>query len=408
MAKLAHLVEAVSETDLPARPAVTLRQSRITKTLGLKMSEAEVETILTGLGLGAEKQEDGWLVTVPAYRFDIAIEADLMEELARIYGYNNLPVSKIHSGLSIKASPEDTLSLRHVRRQLTARGYQETVTYSFIEPTLQAKFDTGLKPVALQNPISSDMAVMRTSLLPGLVSTVRHNLNRQQDRVRIFETGLRFRQVDGKLEQTAGIAAAITGRRSPENWTEAGEAVDFFDLKGDLEALMGLSGSQISLRFEAAEHPALHPGQTAKVYKGKKEVGIIGTIHPTLEADLGLSQSVVLFELELQEVLNSGLPKFKELSKFPEVRRDLALIVDKIVSAASLLESVEEVAGEQLIDLRLFDEYQGKGIDPKRKSLALGLTFQHQSRTLNEDEINQVVESVVENLKSQHGATLRN
>lgn len=404
------LFECVHEQELPKRDSVSLRKARIAKTLGLELAEAEVEEILTGLGLGAEANAEGWTVSVPSYRFDITIEADLMEELARVYGYNRLPVSHIYSQLSIKPRTEHVLSQRQIRRQLTARGYQEAVTYSFIDKDLQQKFDPGFDAVALQNPISSDMAVMRTSLLPGLVSAVVHNLNRQQDRVRLFETGLYFRKNDeGQgIQQTAAIAAVVAGRRSPESWAETGEMVDFYDLKGDLESLLGLSAGLQFFRFEAFEHPALHPGQSAVVFKGEKQLGYIGAIHPTLSADLGLSTPVYLFELELNEVLRAELPKFKELSKFPEVRRDLALIVDKTISAGDLLNHVRSEVGERLVDLRLFDEYQGKGIDPKRKSLGLGLTFQHQSRTLTEEEINQVVEHVVESLNSRYGATLRN
>lgn len=402
------LVECVNEKQLPNRESVVLRRSRIAKTLGFELADAEVESILGGLGLGAEANDEGWLVSVPSHRFDIAIEADLMEELARVYGYNSLPVSHIYSELVIKPKTELVLSARQLRRQMTARGYQEAITYSFIDTDLQKKFEPDIDPVALKNPISSDMAVMRTSLLPGLINAVSHNLNRQQDRVRLFETGLRFCPSDDGLQQSVSLAVAVTGRRNPESWAESGEVVDFYDLKGDIEVLLGLSKGTDVYRFRAEEHPALHPGQTAAIFKGNKRIGIIGTIHPSLQADLGLSAPVYLAELELEAILETDIPKFKELSKFPEVRRDLALIVDKSVMSGDLQESVQKQAGEHLIDLRLFDEYQGKGIDPKRKSLALGLTFQHQSRTLTEEEINQVVDHVVDTLSSQFGATLRN
>ncbi len=402
------LIECVKQDQLPCWDSVILRRARIVKTLGFELADAEVESILNGLGLGAQVNTEGWLVSVPSHRFDIAIEADLMEELARVYGYNSLPVSHIYSELVIKPKTEKLLSARRLRRQMTARGYQEAITYSFIDVGLQQKFEPGVEAVALKNPISEDMGVMRTSLLPGLINAVTHNLNRQQDRVRLFETGLRFCQGDNGLQQSVSLAVALTGRRSPESWTESGEVADFYDLKGDIEGLLGLSNSSDVYRFRAEEHPALHPGQTAAIFKGDRKVGIIGTIHPTLQADLGLAAPVYLAELELEAILETDVPKFKELSKFPEVRRDLALIVDKVVMSGDLLESVQKQAGEHLIDLRLFDEYQGKGIDPKRKSLALGLTFQHQSRTLTEEEINQVVDLVVNTLDSQFGATLRN
>lgn len=402
------LIECVCEEQLPIKNSVILRRARIAKVLGFELADKEVEAILTGLGLAADANTEGWLVRVPSYRFDIAIEADLMEELARVYGYNSLPVSHIYSELVIKPKTEQVLSARHLRSQMTARGYQEAITYSFIDAGLQQKFEPNTEAVVLKNPISSDMAVMRTSLLPGLIGAVVHNLNRQQDRVRLFETGLRFYPTDNGLQQSVSLAVALTGRRNPESWTESGEMVDFYDLKGDIEALLGLSRNTDIYRFKAEQHPALHPGQTAAIFKGDTRVGLIGTIHPTLQSDLGLAAPVYLAELELGAILETDIPKFEELSKFPEVRRDLALIVDKSVMSGDLIESVQTQAGEHLIDLRLFDEYQGKGIDPKRKSLALGLTFQHQSRTLTEEEINQVVNHVVNTLDSQFGATLRN
>jgi len=402
------LIECVCEEQLPIKNSVILRRARIAKILGFELADKEVEAILTGLGLAADANTEGWLVSVPSYRFDIAIEADLMEELARVYGYNSLPVSHIYSELVIKPKTEQVLSARHLRSQMTARGYQEAITYSFIDAGLQQKFEPNTEAVVLKNPISSDMAVMRTSLLPGLIGAVVHNLNRQQDRVRLFETGLRFYQTENGLQQSVSLAVALTGRRNPESWTESGEMVDFYDLKGDIEALLGLSRNTDIYRFKAEQHPALHPGQTAAIFKGDTRVGLIGTIHPTLQSDLGLAAPVYLAELELGAILETDIPKFEELSKFPEVRRDLALIVDKSVMSGDLLESVQTQAGEHLIDLRLFDEYQGKGIDPNRKSLALGLTFQHQSRTLTEEEINQVVNHVVNTLDSQFGATLRN
>ena len=402
------LIECVFEEQLPIKNSVILRRARIAKVLGFELADKEVEAILTGLGLAADANTEGWLVRVPSYRFDIAIEADLMEELARVYGYNSLPVSHIYSELVIKPKTEQVLSARHLRSQMTARGYQEAITYSFIDAGLQQKFEPNTEAVVLKNPISSDMAVMRTSLLPGLIGAVVHTLNRQQDRVRLFETGLRFYPTDNSLQQSVSLAVALTGRRNPESWTESGEMVDFYDLKGDIEALLGLSRNTDIYRFKAEQHPALHPGQTAAIFKGDTRVGLIGTIHPTLQSDLGLAAPVYLAELELGAILETDIPKFEELSKFPEVRRDLALIVDKSVMSGDLIESVQTQAGEHLIDLRLFDEYQGKGIDPKRKSLALGLTFQHQSRTLTEEEINQVVNHVVNTLDSQFGATLRN
>jgi phenylalanyl-tRNA synthetase beta chain len=345
---------------------------------------------------------------VPSWRFDIAIEADLLEELARVYGYNRLPVSHIRADLVMPAQPETTLSPRFLRRHLSARGYREAITYSFVEPKLQQVFDPGLTPVALANPISADMAVMRTSLLPGLVTAVLRNTNRQQPRARMFETGLRFVPTPEGLRQTPTLAMVATGQRFAESWAIASEAGDFFDLKGDLESLLELTRTPASFGFTAGKRAALHPGQTATITQNGKDVGYVGAVHPTIAADLGLNTALYVCEIDLDVVLEGRLPEFQELSKFPEVRRDLAVIVDKNVSAAELMENVRGVAGGYLIDLRLFDVYEGKGIDPKRKSLALGLTFRDQSRTLSDSDVNESVDQVIDLLEKNYKAELRN
>jgi phenylalanyl-tRNA synthetase beta chain len=400
--------ETVSAPDLPRRPDVSLRAARIEKMLGFDLPEAEVERILSGLGLGVSATADGWSCTVPSWRFDIAIEADLLEELARVYGYNKLPVAHIHADLVMSAKAETTLSIRQLRRHLSARGYREAITYSFVDPKVQQLFDPQLTPVALSNPISADMAVMRTSLLPGLVAAVQRNTNRQQPRTRLFETGLRFIQGDEGLRQVPTLAMVVTGQRFGESWAVAGEATDFFDLKGDLESLLTLTRNGDSYQFVASQRPALHPGQTALVTRNGQDVGYIGTLHPGAQAELGLNTSLLACEIDLEAVLEGTLPSFTELSKFPEVRRDLAVIVDKSVPAADLMENVRAVAGAYLTELRLFDVYEGKGIDPKRKSLAMGLTFRDQSRTLSDEDVNLAVDQVIDSLEKNYKAELRN
>lgn len=402
------LTQAVSADDLPARPDVTLRAARIKKLLGFEMEGAEVQRILTGLGLGVTVTDEGWTCTVPSWRFDISIEADLLEELARVYGYNRLPISHIRADLVIPAQPEKALSKRTLRRHLAARGYREAITYSFVEPKLQAIFDPEQPPVALANPISADMAVMRTSLLPGLVSAVLRNTNRQQSRVRMFETGLRFLPGEGGLEQVPSLAMVLTGTRTAEGWSAPASDSDFFDLKGDFESLLSLTGAATEFEFSAGSRAALHPGQTAKILRNGEEIGYIGALHPTVEAELGLNAPLFVAEVALPALLDARLPEFKELSKFPEVRRDLAVVVDKSVAASQLMQSVRDAAGTYLTDLTLFDVYEGKGIDPKRKSLALGLTFRNQSRTLSDDDVNLAVNQVIDSLEKNYKAELRN
>ncbi len=407
------LQEIVSEADLPVFPDVTLRAARIEKMLGFDLESAEVERILTGLGLGVSATDEGWTCTVPSWRFDIAIEADLLEELARVYGYNRLPVSHIHADLVIASKPETELSLRYLRRHLSARGYTEAITYTFIDPKLQRVFDPEISPVALSNPISADMAVMRTSLIPGLVNAVLRNTNRQQPRVRLFETGLRFVPdsenpgVAG-LKQTPTLAMVATGQRFTESWAMPKEAGDFFDLKGDLESLLGLTCSPEDFEFKASSRVALHSGQTASIIHNGEEVGYIGAVHPSVASDLGLNAPLYVCEINQDVILGGKLPEFHELSKFPEVRRDLAVIVDKSLPSAELLANVRSVAGSYLTDLRLFDVYEGKGIDPKRKSLALGLTFRDQSRTLSDEDVNLTVDQVIDSLEKNYNAELRN
>ncbi|MFJ3147953.1 phenylalanine--tRNA ligase subunit beta [Pseudomonas hunanensis] len=402
------VVEAVSEQHLPQIAPVTLRAERITQMLGMEMDPAQVEQLLNALELTTTKSGEGqWTVSVPSHRFDISLEVDLIEELARLYGYNNLPVRYPQARLAPQGKPETRGDLPTLRRLLVARGYQEAITYSFIDPKLFELFSPGVEPLLLANPISSDMAAMRASLWPGLVKALQHNLNRQQDRVRLFESGLRFVGQLGDLQQQPMIAGVITGSRLPEGWANGRDGVDFFDVKADVEALLGYSGALSDFTFSAGKHPALHPGQTAVIERDGKLVGYLGAIHPELAKALGLDRPVFLFELVLGDVVEGRLPKFSELSKFPETRRDLALIAGRDVASSAVLELIRDNAGEWLTDLRLFDVYQGKGIDPDRKSLAVGLTWQHPSRTLNDDEVNTTLQNILTSLEQRLNTTLR-
>ena len=394
------------DSQLPAREPILLREKRIEKLLGMALSTSDVESILTGLGMSVSPTEGGWTVIAPSWRFDISIEVDLLEELARVYGYNRLPITPIRDTLTIRTAPESKRGLPLVRQQLVARGYQEAITYSFIDPAMHAALSEGDVGVELLNPISADMSIMRTSLLPGLLKTAMHNAKRQQSRIRLFESGLRFIKCADGMKQIPTVAALLTGRREPESWSENGELVDFFDLKADLESLLSVSSGTIS--FSAAKYASLHPGQTADVFCNDVRIGRIGALHPSLQSRWDFVNPVYLFEIDLQPILERSVPVFSELSRYPEVRRDLALIVDRRLAASEVLSAVRESAGEYLSDLKLFDIYQGKGIDPERKSLALGLTFRHSSRTLNEEEVGQSVDAVVQTLKEAFGASLRN
>jgi phenylalanyl-tRNA synthetase beta chain len=402
------VIETVSEQHLPSVEPIVLRAERIEQMLGMKMDAEEVERLLTALGLTVSSQtSEQWRVIVPSHRFDIALEVDLIEELARLYGYNRLPVRYPQARLAPQPRAEAQSDLPALRRLLVARGYQEAITYSFIDQKWFELFSPGVEPLLLANPISADMSAMRSSLWPGLVKSLQHNLNRQQDRVRLFESGLRFvGQLDG-LKQEPMLAGVICGSRLPEGWAQGRDAIDFFDVKADVEAVLGFAGAQEEFRFVPGSHPALHPGQTARIEREGREVGYLGALHPELSKTLGLDRPVFVFELVLAEVAVGRLPKFHELSRFPEVRRDLALLADREVSATAVLDVIRGNAGEWLTDLRLFDVYQGKGIDPLRKSLAVGLTWQHPSRTLTDDEVNASTQQILTSLEERLNATLR-
>ncbi len=402
------IIETVNEQYLPSIAPITLRAARISQMLGMEMDLAEVEQLLSALGLTITAEGEGqWRVEVPSHRFDISLEVDLIEELARLYGYNRLPVRYPQARLAPQAKAEARSDLPELRRLLVARGYQEAITYSFIDPKQFELFSPGVEPLLLANPISNDMAAMRASLWPGLVKSLQHNLNRQQDRVRLFESGLRFvGQLEG-LKQEPMLAGVVCGSRLPEGWAQGREVVDFFDVKADVEAVLGFAGALDSFSFVPGKHPALHPGQTARIERDGREVGYVGAIHPELSKNLGLDRPVFVFELVLAEVALGKMPKFHELSRFPEVRRDLALLADRDVAASAVLDVIRENAGEWLTELRLFDVYQGKGIDPHRKSLAVGLTWQHPSRTLNDDEVNATTQNILTSLEKRLNATLR-
>ncbi|WP_111411770.1 phenylalanine--tRNA ligase subunit beta [Billgrantia lactosivorans] len=401
------LVEAVSDAHLPAEREVTLRAARLEQALCKALPGEEVQEILERLGMQVNATEAGWRAQVPSWRFDIAIEEDLIEEVARIHGYNRLPVRRPAARLALRPDHEARTPLARLRRQMVARGYQEAVTYSFVAPELQRALLPDAVSPRLANPISSDLAVMRASLFPGLVRALEYNLNRQQSRVRLFETGLIFRGELDELEQTPMVGALACGERFPEGWAGGREKVDFFDLKGDLESLIALGGEAGAWRFEPGEHPALHPGQSARIVHRGEPVGWIGALHPGVKAELGLKVEVFLFEVRQEALTHGVLPRFEPLSRYPEVRRDLAFLLAEDRPVQALLDCVRRQAGEWLQELSLFDVYQGKGVPEGSKSVALGLTWQHPSRTLNDEEINQLVDAIVAESQLHLGAELR-
>ncbi|TFH73290.1 phenylalanine--tRNA ligase subunit beta [Gammaproteobacteria bacterium LSUCC0112] len=395
--------------NVPAKKSVTLEVGNIDRLLGLPMSKDQILNILSRLGLILESSSETEMrFSVPSYRFDISIEADLIEELARVYGYDHLPVTKPLVRMNLSPRPEGTITPERLRERLLTLGYQQVISYSFVEPSLLMRLQPDIEPVALQNPISADMAVMRTTLWAGLIQTLQHNVNRQQSRIRLFETGQIFLSTGEQVEQPDMLGGLVYGSRMPAEWSQTKDSADFFDVKGDLEILLSLSGEADSFTFQAQPHPALHSGQSARIFKSGRAVGWIGALSPTLQRILDLSEKVYLFEIELTAVLTSRIPAFKPLSKFPEVSRDLALLLDKNIPARSIRAELSELAGEFLTSLRIFDVYQGDAIGSDKKSMALGLTWQHPSRTLGDDDINSIIERCVKGLEVKFNAKLRN
>lgn len=398
-----------SAENLPPVAEIELRAERIEALLGLALPASEIEDVLARLGMEVSTQESGrrWTVLAPSHRFDITIAEDLIEELARIYGYDRLPTRLPRGDFHIATRAEGQLDLARLRRALVARGYQEVVTYSFVDLSLQQQLDPGVKPLALANPISADMAVMRTTLWAGLLGVARYNVHRQQPRLRLFEAGLRFVPTADGLQQEPMLAGLLLGTVLPEGWAQQSRKVDFFDAKGDLQALFALNGSPSSFTVEPAGHPALHPGQSARICRDGREVGTLGALHPRLQRELDLPGNAFLFEICQSALLAGRLPRYQELSRFPGVRRDIALTVDRKVPVAEIVALVQGAAGEALRDVVVFDVYEGAGVGENHRSVALGLTFQHASRTLTDDEVSAWVGSAVSLLKQQVSAALR-
>ena len=398
------VTEVVSDADLPVNEAVLLREAQIEKLLGIKIDRVEVERILEGLGFWVVGHQQGWLCTAPSWRFDMGLEVDLIEELARIIGFDAIPSQPIKANLIPLAVPETARALRLAKNDLVARGYFEAVTFSFVAPELQAHFDPELSPIALKNPISADLAVMRTSLIPGLLKAIAHNASRQQSRVKLFETGLKFMPGEG-TEQIPMLAIAVSGLRDLEGWSTDKTAADFFDVKGTVEGLLANLGDRLT--FEASVFPGLHDGQSAAILVDGKCVGRIGAVHPSVRKVMGIPANTVVAEV-LQSVVNEvAMPAYDDISKYPETRRDLALVADKSAASAEVLSTIRKAAGSLLTKLDLFDVYEGAGLAEGKKSLAIGLTFQDQSRTLDESEVSSAVDQVLDSLKEKLGIELR-
>jgi phenylalanyl-tRNA synthetase beta chain len=392
---------------LSAPAAIHLRRARIARLLGIEIADSEVERILRALGMQAAALPDGWSVVAPRRRFDIAIEEDLIEELARIHGYDRIPTT-LPAGATRAAAPtEMQLEASTVRRQLAARDYLETVNYAFVDAALLAQWGVSGGAVPLANPLSAELGVMRTRLLPGLVSALQRNAARQVERVRLFELGNMFEsRGNGEAPlEVLRVAAAICGNAKAEQWGEPARKADFHDLKGDLDSLAAAAGAW--LEYRPSQCGFGHPGRSADIYRNGQAIGWIGQLHPRLQRSLDLDAEVIAFEVDLGPLTERALPRAAELSRFPSVRRDLAFVVGQDTPWAAIEATVRAAAGPLLRDLRLFDRYLGQGVESGHKSLAMGLILQDNSRTLTERDVDEVVSTAMAAIEREYGARIR-
>ncbi len=404
------VIEAVDENALPQVNEVTLRQSRLNRVLGIEIDSDKVTQLLSRLGLATTFSDGSWHTIVPSYRFDIAIEEDLIEEVARIYGYNNIPNVAPTAHLNMLPAQEAQISDAQLKSVLLQRGYQEAITYSFVDPKIQQALFPDTASLTLPHPISSDMSVMRVSVIPGLLGAAAYNQKRQQARIRFFETGLKFiadKSAPNGVSQIPVIGGLMVGKRHEEHWDLDDNTFDFYDVKADVEALLALSGNISQVNFTASNHSALHPGMAADITRNGKKIGVIGAIHPQFMKLLGLNGRVFVFELDLSEINTRNLPLAKPISRYPANRRDIAITVKDDIMVGDILKFVEKIGVNQLVGLNLFDVYKGSGIEPGYKSLAMTLILQDTDKTLEESEIQEAVNTVVSGLEKEFEAALR-
>jgi phenylalanyl-tRNA synthetase beta chain len=399
---------SVATGNLPESRQVRLTFSNVKRLLGVEIPQAECLDILSRLGLvEIASDTESCVFTVPSFRFDISIEADLIEEIARVFGYNKLPETL---GMGAQRLPKIAESVRPVsalKRILVAEGYQEAINYSFIDPDLAKNVYPESQTVLLQNPLSAEMSVMRPSVLPGLLSTLSYNLNRQRERVRLFEEGLVFERRDGAITQTRKLAGLVYGSVNPISWNQPKQAVDFYDIKGAVESLLNLGLGAGAYEFVKGEHSALHPGQCAEVRCKGEPIGFVGALHPRLQRHFGFPSKAYLFELDTAALVEGRLPAASALSRYPEVSRDLSVVVSAGIAASDLAACIRVNAGDDLTELTTFDVYEGPGVGEGRKSIAFGLTWQHPSRTLSDEEISAIIAKCIKALESEFNAELR-
>ncbi len=400
------VVEAVLADKLPRGDEIRLRRARLDRLLGVALPDDEVEGVLRRLGVALRGDGEDWIANPPSYRYDLRIEEDLIEELVRVHGYDRIHRSNPSHPPQIRALDETRVDADQLRRTLVERDYLEAITYSFVDPQIQRLVEPQVEALPLANPISAELSLMRTSLWPGLLRALQRNLNRQQRRVRLFEHGLRYLPRGGELLQEPMLAGLASGPRLAEQWGAGDGEVDFYDVRADLDALLGMAAAA-DVTLVAERHPALHPGQSASLRAGGETVGWIGRLHPRLQSELDLDQSAILFEINASILSQGKLPIFKEISRFPSIRRDIAIVADRDMPMQTLLACVEEAAPDYLTAVVPFDVYTGEHVETGCKSVALGLILQELYRTLTESEVEEAVARIVVSLQTQLGVTLR-
>jgi len=399
------VVEVVDEASLPGTTELTLRNERLAHLIGARIGDEEIFDILERLGLKPRTVTEGWQITTPSHRFDISIEEDLVEEVCRIHGYDAIPTQTALAALPLKPSRRDRVTPADLRKLMVHLGYNEAITYSFISPEWHDVFAPDIQPAVLENPMSKEQSVMRTSLIPGLVDALVGNVARQSTSIRMFEYGQCFNGGVDNLEQGFRISGVLWGLKDPENWAQRAENVDFFDIKGDVERLVEVCGRTVT--FGASTRPEFHPGQSADIFIGDDTVGAVGRLSPELQRKLDVAGDVFVFECDAEPLLVKRQRRYDEVSRYPSIRRDLALVVRETVSSKSIEELIRETVGDLLVEFRLFDVYKGKGIDSIDKSLAVGLIFQDPAKTLTDSDVGALVEKAVVALEQEVGARLR-
>ncbi len=402
------VIEESRPEHLPVRKPVRLRHHAIDRLLGISLEQGTVVSLLQSLGMSVKTNADYYDVVPPGYRFDVSIEVDLIEELARIKSYDQIPSTPPLAELRLHPLQGQQTLIRDFQHLLVSRGYHEAITYSFVDKNLQELLNPGAKGIELANPIASELAVMRTSTWPGLMQALIYNLNRQQERCRLFETGLVFNRGKQGIEQVPVIGGVIYGNVYSKQWDKKESSSDYFDIKSDIEDLLRCCGiNPEQAEFQPSEHPALHPGQSAKIIFENQLIGYLGALHPAAVNKLELVQSPLVFELKIDAFSKKITAKYKKLSKFPMIRRDLAVVVNNQITLSEVLKCIKKAASEALINLELFDVYQGEGIDSGKKSLAVGLTFQGSSSTLTDEDVEVQMGEILSRLRIELGGTLR-